>query len=117
MYPVIAYSELKYKSVAALTTDTTGGITIPNGEVIALHRLRAAGVDPDVYVLLAWDWGGGSEKIFASTRGDIDTLFDTSQAANQVTGDGSKKIKIVIVNDSLLASPIVGGSIELVKVG
>ena len=113
----IDYSETKYKSVSGLTTDTAGGITVPNGEVVSITRFRANGADPSIYVVLCWDYDGAAEKIFASTKGDIDLLLDPASPENQVTGDGTKKIQIVIINDTSTQSAIVGGSVEVTKLG
>lgn len=113
----VAYSEIKYKKVSANTTDTTGGITVPNTEVCAVVRFRANGADPSCYVSLIWDYGGGSEKVICSTKGDVDIVFDSSISDYQFTGNGSKKMSIVIFNDNSAQSPIVGGSWEGVKIG
>lgn len=114
---IINYYETKYKSVYALTTDTTGGITVPNGETVAIARFRANGSDPSCYIYLAWDIGGDEEFIVASTKGDIDIYFDVDLEDIQFTGNGTKKLKIVIENNNLTASPIVGGSVEVIKLG
>jgi len=111
----IHYSETKYKSVAALTTDDAGGSVIPNGQKVAVCRFRANGADPLAYVLLAWDWGGAAEKVIASTKGDIDLIFDSTDPAAQFTGDGVKKLQMIIINDNNAATPIVGGAYEVTK--
>lgn len=53
----------------------------------------AAFVD-NVEVRLVWDYGG-TEEIVVNTHGDIDVRID-----KQVTGDGAKKLAIVLINDT-----------------
>ena len=113
---IINHSEMNYKKVGASTVDESTGVVIPNGQTIAMTRIRANGADPDVYVLVVYDYSGGSEKIFTSTRGDVDLLLDPSNPDNQITGDGVKILKIVIVNDKSILSPIVGGSFEATNI-
>ena len=113
--PRIKYSETKYMKVSANTTDSSGGTVIPNGEHISVYRFRANGADPSAYVILAWDYGGAAEKIFASTKGDIDIYFDVSIDDHHLTGDGSKKLQIIIVNDNSTETPTIGGQYETVQ--
>ena len=115
--PIIAGHESIYKSVAAATLDVSTGVVVPNGETWAVYRFTANGADPNAYDYLVWDKDGGGEKIFSSTKGDIDRMFDSSLSDNQITGDGSKKLQIVIDNNNIIATPVVGGSFEAVKVG
>ena len=112
--PKISYSESKYKSVAASTTDSGGGVTPTNGELICIHRFIASGADPEAYVSLVWDYQGAGEKIFASTKGDVDIRFDCADTINQVTGDGSKMLKVIITNDDTNATPVIGGMYEVI---
>ena len=109
--------DIKYKKVAAFTTDDDTSIVPPSGELIGISKFRATGSDPSTYVLLAYDFGGPNEKIFASTRGDVDYEFETSIASYQIIGDGIAKLGITIVNDSATESPIVGGSFEAFNFG
>lgn len=113
----IAYAETFYETVSALNESSSPGVTIPNNEIVAISRFRANGSDPDVYAMLIWDYGGGSEKIIASTKGDIDITFDTSNPDIQFTGNGSKKLIILLVNNGLSLSPVIGGSMEVTIVG
>ena len=66
LHPIIVASECKYKKVSASTTDTSGGITVPNGETYAVYNLQANGADPSAYVALIWDYQGAGEKIILS---------------------------------------------------
>ena len=108
----IDYSQTKYAAVDASTTDDAGGVVITNGQTIAIFKVRGNGSDPNAYFILAWDWGGAAEKILASTRGDIDLTLDPSNTNNQVTGNGTKKLSIILVNDSVVTSQIIGGGWE-----
>ena len=114
--PKISLQETFYKKVAALTEDASTGIVLPSGEIHGLHRFRANGADPQAYVRLVWDYGGAGETIIASTRGDIDLLWDSGDVAHQYTGDGSLKMHIVIENNNDSQSPFIGGEFEMVKV-
>lgn len=114
--PVKSFIETKYKSVPAYTVDTSGGFQIPNGEHHSIYRFRANGADHQCFVSLIWDYQGENEKIICSTKGDIDIFFDVSSQSEHLTGDGSKYLKIVIFNNTDSASPIVGGSFEMVEV-
>lgn len=110
------YSESKYKQVPLSTTDTDGGIEVPNGALVGVQWFTANGASPDAYVILAFDWGGANEKIFGSTRGDIDGAVDPHDPVNQFTGITGKKIKLILVNDAGVQSPMIGGKYQLVKV-
>lgn len=114
------YTESKYKTVAGLTVDTTGGVVIPNGQKVGLVRFVGTGNEsPDVFVILAFCWGGASQKIFASTSGNLFFEVDPKDTINQVTGtsDAScSKITIVIDNDSASTSNVVGGRFEAVNI-
>ena len=112
---IVDYTENKYLQVAATSVDTTGGTVIPNGETIFVSSLRLNGADPEAYVMLTWDWGGGSQKIIASTRGDIVLTPLSTNINAQFTGDGSKKIQIIIDNNNSTQTPFIGGEYELTK--
>lgn len=114
--PIISFSGTKYKKVNANSVDDSGGIVIPNGEKHAVYRFIANGSDPNAYVSLIWDYGGDSEKIILSTKGDVDIILNIECDTCHITGDGSKMLKIIITNDNDLQSPIIGGLFELIKV-
>lgn len=110
-------SETKYKNVFASTEDNGGGVVIPNGEKWAPKRIRLNGASPDVFVSVIFDHGGPSERVFISSRGDIDAEIDPyEETSMQITGDGSKKVIILITNNGLTQSPLVGGSFVLEKI-
>jgi hypothetical protein len=92
-------------------------LVIPNNQKIMVSRFRANGADMSCYVALYWDKGGAQEKVIASTKGDIDLLFDSTNVDIQFIGDGSKKISIVIINDNATLSPLVGGAVEVTNLG
>jgi len=118
--PIISYSETKYKKVSGSTTDSTDGKTVTNGQKITVWKFRANGADngsnPHAYVRLVWDHGGAAETIISSTKGDIEVLFDTTNLDNQFTGDGTKKMSIIIENNNTSESPVIGGAFELVNI-
>lgn len=110
---IIDHCETFYKKVIASTEDPSTGIA-PTG-LFAISRFRANGADPSAYVALIWDFGGEGEKVIASTRGDIDLFFDTANPDVQFTGDGIKKMQVVIINDNPTQTPIIGGAWEGTK--
>jgi hypothetical protein len=116
MEPIISYSEVKYKQVEANTTDDSDGIVIPNGETHFLYRIRSNGADPSCYVIVCWDWES-EKRIFSSSRGEVDIVFDSTLSYYQFTGDGVKKLNVIIINDNDSMSPYIGGSVEVVKLG
>jgi len=113
--PKIDYSESYYTQVAATSEDCSTGVVIPNGQKIAVHTIRTDGVSSDVYTMVVFDRGGGSEKIFSSSTNHVDTKMDTTDVENQITGDGVKKLQVCIVNDKTVQSIVVGGAYECVK--
>lgn len=106
------YSELKYVKVATGNTDTTGGLIVPSNKTVGLYRLRLTGADSTMHVIMAFDYGGPSQKVYCSTRGSVDLYLNPLLAMNQITGNGVKKLCILCVNDSGTESPFIGGSWE-----
>ena len=106
------YSESKYKKVASANVDTSGGVVIPSGQVIGITRVIANGADPQAYTMIVFAYGTGSEKIIAASKGEFLATLDPKLAMNQVTGDNVNKLQIVIVNDNLVETPVIGGSYE-----
>ena len=113
--PALSGTECKYKTVAASTTDSSEGVVVPNGETWGVYGWQANGADPSAYVTLVWDYGGAQEKIFSSTKGDVHIHFDVAVEEYQVTGNGSRKFLVLIINDNTSETPIIGGCMELVK--
>jgi len=105
------YAQAEPNSVSPLC-----GFVVPKDESHALYRFRANGADPSAYVSLIWDNYGDDRKVIASTKGDVDLLFDTSVHSEHFVGDGVKCLMIVITNDNDSQSPIIGGAFEMVKV-
>lgn len=114
-FPRISLEETFYAKVSASTELESDGVVIPDGETHAIYRFRANGADPNAYVRLVWDNGGDQEKIIASTKGDIDILFDTTGCTHCYTGNGTKKMSIVIENNNDTQSPYIGGEFEMVR--
>lgn len=108
--PPIDYSQSKFKKLDPNEVDDSGGAVLPNGQKIAITRFRGNGAEPDSYVVLAWDYGGADEKIVVSTRGDVDLVFDVTNPEIQFVGNGTKKLSVVLINDKITQSPVIGGS-------
>lgn len=114
--PVSDYSELKYVQVPANSTDSTGGVIIPNGQKVSVYKIRLNGSDSDSYAKLVWDHGGGAEKVFISTKGDVDTTNDLNDTLFHITGDGVKSLKIILENNTGSQSPDIGGTWSAQKI-
>lgn len=83
-----------YKEVAANIEDASEYI-IPNGEIWEVNFWNgSANAYRETHVCLIWDYNGTPE-IIAITYNSEKRLMH-----RQFTGDGSKKIAIVLVNDS-----------------
>ena len=114
--PIIVYEDSKYLKVPANNVDTSGGDVIPDGQKIGIYRIIANGADPVAYVSIVYCYADATdEKIFRSTKGDINLILDISLASNQVTGNGVCKLKIIITNDDADQTPIIGGSYEAIE--
>ena len=107
------YSFTKYMQVNALSEDATGGFVIPNGQTVGMVKFVAAGADPEAYVLFSYCWGDGAkQKIFATTKGDVNIDFDHRDPVNQVTGDGVCRLTVTIANGNATQTPFIGGHME-----
>lgn len=114
--PRIAFDERFYRRVDALSEDISEGFTPALGEKYGLYHFRASGSDPSCYVILAWDYGGESEDVFSSTKGDISLTNETFCDCNVIEGDGVKKLQIVLINNTESQSPYIGGYVELIRI-
>ena len=110
--PATDYSQSKYGNVAAGTVDTDGLVVIPNGVTVGVFSFRGDSVGPENYVMLVFDYGGAGQKIIAVTRGSSSQVIDPLLVENQVTGNGSKTLGVVVVNDSSSTMPAVGGAFQ-----
>ena len=108
----IDYSENFYTVVDASSEESSTGSTIPNGTKVAVTRVWLNGAEPTAYVRLVWD-NAGTPTVIKSSKGDINEFFDPSNPDFQFTGNGSKKMQIVIDNDNQDATPTIGGGYEL----
>lgn len=105
----IDHSSEIFQSVPASSATYEDQI-IPNGETwIVQHVSGAAAFSPDVRVLIVWDRGGANEEILFATHGD-----STKEIDRELTGDGSKKLSIVLEND-LAEAATIGGSYVAVE--
>ena len=94
-------SKMIAEEVAA-TAEVISDTVIPNGETWEITRFAgsAAYLD-DTIVCLVWDRGGGGEEIITCTHGDQNLEF--SEESIQRTGDGTKKLALVLTNDTGVA--------------
>lgn len=91
------------KSVSGLTEDYTEW-TIPNGETWEIGEWwGSANPQTDCYVAIIWDYGGADDLI-ALTHSEQRRRID-----QQFTGDGSKKLAVVLKNFTLSAEALAGG--------
>lgn len=80
-------------------------VVIPSGEKWEVTRfIGNAAYDPHARVCLVWDYGTPNAQPLRSTHGDIEL-----DVAHQLTGDGSKKLAIVLTNDTQSQQSMGGG--------
>ncbi len=86
----------------AATDEAISDTVIPDGETWEITRFAgsAAYLD-DTIVCLVWDRGGGGEEIITCTHGDQNLAYNEESV--QRTGDGVKKLAIVLTNDTGVA--------------
>ena len=86
----------------AASSEAISDTVIPDGETWEITRFAgsAAYID-DTIVCLVWDRGGGGEEIITCTHGDQNLEYN--EEAVQRTGDGIKKLAIVLTNDTGVA--------------
>jgi hypothetical protein len=114
--PKIVFDERFYRKVDSLSELQSTGFTPENGKQYGIYHFRANGADPSCYVVLALDYGDESEDIFASTKGDISITNETFCDCNVIVGDGTKKLQIILINNSDTQSPFIGGYVELIEI-
>lgn len=84
-----------YKEVAANTTDTDEYIPA-SGKVVYFKRFGGSGSSvPATIIKIIWDYGG-TETLLFSTHGNF---IDEPSEEVSITGDGTKKLTIVLIND------------------
>ena len=108
-------TETKYATVPGSSTDSDGGKIPADGEAFAVSRIILTG-STNCSVMVVWDYGGGDQKIFAVSRMSVVIELDPNDPYNQISGDGVKAFKIIMINDGLATSPNVGGFYEATKI-
>lgn len=89
-------SDSRFVAVAASTLDVIGATLIPEDDIWEInHFLGSAAYSEDTCACLMWDRGGAGEITLYSTHGDADV-----KVVHQLTGDGTKKLEIVLDNQS-----------------
>ena len=102
-------SSSHFKEVAASTEDDKSQV-IPDGETWEIYEFEGSALfDPNCHVRLVWDYGGGGEELLYFTAGNIKTIIN-----KQFTGDGVKKLSIVLINNSGSAC-VLGGCYNAYK--
>ncbi len=85
----------KYEAVASGTA-VTDDVIVPDGESWEIRTFTGnAAYVSDVAVCLVWDRGGSAEEVLAATHGDA-----TITVGREITGDGTKKLSIMLDNQS-----------------
>lgn len=98
----------KFSDVPALD-EVVDDFVIPNGELWEIRKFQgSASYLDDTAVSLVWDPAGAAE-ILACTHGD-----SSYNLGAQVTGDGTKVLRLVLSNDTNVAR-IMGGAWEARK--
>jgi hypothetical protein len=88
---------------------STKDVVIPNGQTWKVVQfIASAAFLDDTEVRLVWDLGGGTEEILGLTHGDMNMSLD-----KELVGDGTKKLAIVLTNDTA-ATHAIGGCYEAI---
>lgn len=86
---------------------------IPNGDTWELDFFRGnAGYDANTSVAVVWDYEGVSPQIIVNTHGELEQSLDGAA----FTGDGVKKLGLVLVNN-LPDAIVLGAEVKGRKVG
>lgn len=103
---MIDRSDSHYETVAALGRVVKEQVPA-NGKTWEVVRFIGSGAYlPTTAVKLVWDYGGAGEEVIAATHGDANV-----EMVRQVVGDGTKRLAIVLENDSESAQ-VLGGRYE-----
>ena len=102
-----AINERFYRNVSASTTETSD-YTPANGEKILVIRAGANCADtPDTNICIVWDPGGAQQEIIMSCYRDV----NHEDIAKEYTGDGTRVLRIQLVNDTAESS-YMGGYVQ-----
>lgn len=107
------YSDILYTELESESEESSTGVVIPNAQTIGILRFKGNGQDPNAFVKLVFDNGGGGEKVFGVIKSEDDITFDHTLSYAQVTGDGIASLQVVLVNNSTQSAAI-GGLFEAV---
>ena len=100
---VVPKSDHHYGSVGA-NSEVEHDEVIPNGETWKITRFTANGAYlDDTMVCLCWDRGGDDDELLAASHGDASIPME-----KELVGDGSKKLTILLTNDTSSAH-VMGG--------
>ncbi len=103
---MIDRSDSHYESVAALGRVTKDQVPASGKTWEVVRFAGSAAYSPETSVKLVWDLGGAGEEVIAATHGGANI-----ELVRQVVGDGTKKLALVLENDSLSARTL-GGRYE-----
>ncbi len=103
---MIERNDSHYEAVAALGRVVKDQAPAAGKTWEIVRFVGSAAYLPETTVKLVWDLGGPGEEVIASTHGDANL-----ELVRQVAGDGTKKLALVLENDSLSAR-IIGGRFE-----
>lgn len=93
-YTMADHHDTYFTSVASYDSEQSDTV-VPNGETwLIVGFTGSAAQVPGTVVKLIWDPAGANETI-AATHGDVSMVL-----AKPVTGDGSKKVRILLENDT-----------------
>lgn len=101
------HTESLFQEVDALT-EVAEEWTVPTTEVWEVDSFQGAGAYlDDTTAALVWDYGGAAPVLIAATHGDT-----VARAIGfQVTGNGTKKLALVLTNDTN-SGHVLGGRYE-----
>ncbi len=97
---LVDHTETFFEQVPSESESLSPGIVVGNGDLVGIKRFKGVGFGPGAWCALVWDRGGAGEKIFGLFQSSDEIEYDISVAANQITGDGVKKLQVLLTNDT-----------------
>jgi hypothetical protein len=85
----------KYRVEVDANTEDYDSVTPADGVVWEISSFAGSASGLDTHVALIWDYLGGSEEILALAH-----TSDKHRVDEQITGDGTKKLALVLRNDT-----------------
>jgi hypothetical protein len=92
-------SETMFEEIESESEVASTGIVLSSGQTIGISRFKGSGFSPDSHAMLVYDRGGSGERILAVAKTEDEIAFDHTLATNQLTGNGTAALQIILVNN------------------